>query len=222
VVFSVDGAGNFQATSAALQEAIEMEHLPLKVEVFEWSHGYARVLSDQVDRAHARRQGEALARRIGSLRQQYPGAQIDVVAHSAGCAVALAAAESLPVDTVDTIVLLAPSVSADYDLRPTLCSARRSVDVFYSRRDLGYLGVGVALFGTADHCWRCPAAGRVGFRPHPQTDADLALFTKLRQHPWDPCLEWTGNVGGHYDGYRLNHLRAYVLPLFAAGCRPTS
>src|SRR5947207_2649584 len=74
-----------------------------------------------------------------------------------------AAAEFLPPDSVERVVLLAPSVSAEYDLGPALACAREGIDVFHSGRDRAYLGLGVRLLGTADRHWS-DAAGRVGFR----------------------------------------------------------
>jgi hypothetical protein len=119
---------------------------------------------------------------------------------------------ALPPDSVERMVLLAPAVSATYDLRPALASCRRGVDVFYSGRDWAALGIGTALVGTADRRWSA-AAGRVGFRPVADCPGDQALFARLRQHPWHPCVTWAGNAGGHYGGYQPAFLRAYVLPL---------
>src|SRR5947207_1011475 len=107
---------------------------------------------------------------------------------------------------------MAPSVSADYDLRPALLGVRDGLDVFCSARDWGYLGIGTALVGTSDRHWSA-AGGRVGFRPRVERPEDVALYGRLRQHPWDPCLAWTGNRGGHYGTYQPEYLCAYVLPL---------
>jgi hypothetical protein len=42
---------------------------------------------------------------------------------------------------------------------------------------------------------------------------DRSCPRKLRQHPWDPAVEWTGHSGGHYGNNEAAFLRAYVLPL---------
>lgn len=213
-VFSADGAGGWEATSEALQSAVAEAGLSLYVEPVEWSHGFGRVFSDQMDLGHAQCEGLRLAERIVTLRREHPEWDIYLVGHSAGCTVVLSAAANLPSDTVKRIVLLAPSVSADYDLRPALRSSRDGVDVFFSPRDVFYLGVGIALTGTADRRWSAPAAGRTGFRPIAESCQDAPLYSKLRQHGWDPSVEWTGNRGGHYDAYKSDYLRSYVLPLF--------
>lgn len=213
VVIAVDGAGGFQATSTALREAVEECRLPLSVATFHWTHGYGRILSDQIDRDHALAEGCRLAGEVARLRRCCPGGEIYLVGHSAGSGVVLTAAEALPAGSVDRIILLSPSVSDCYDLRPALRCTRQTLEAFYSERDLGYLGVGIAVFGTADRLWGYEAAGRVGFQPVVQTPEDACLYAKLRQHPWDPCVSWTGNRGGHYGGYQPGHLKAFVLPL---------
>jgi pimeloyl-ACP methyl ester carboxylesterase len=216
VVFAIDGAGGFGATSEALSDAVAASDTPLRVEAFDWSHGCGRILSDEIDYGHAREQGQRLAGIINAWRQNCPASEVYMVAHSAGSAVALAAAESLPANSVNRIVLLAPAISASYDLRPTLRCTRDGLDVFYSNRDWGYLGVGMALFGTADRRWGQPVAGRVGFSPCVEAVGDAGLYVKLCQHPWHPCVAWSGNQGGHYGSYQEGFLRAYVLPLLAA------
>jgi pimeloyl-ACP methyl ester carboxylesterase len=218
VVFTADGAGGFQALSRSLRQAVAERGLPVVVETVAWTHGYGRVLADHIGRAHLEAEGRRLAERVACWRQQFPDRPVYLVGHSAGCGVVLAAVESLPPGSVERVVLLAPASSAEQDLRPALACARQGVDVFHSRRDWGYLGVGVALAGTTDRRW-APAAGRVGFRPAAAGPWDDALFAKLRQHPWDPCVAWTGNRGGHYGTYQPTFLRAYVLPLLTAdGC----
>jgi pimeloyl-ACP methyl ester carboxylesterase len=212
IVFSADGAGGFEATSNALRDVVASTGLPLCVEAVPWSHGYCRVIADQVDWCYARKQGEALAARIVNLRAACPDLEIYVLGHSAGAAVALSAVEALPPGSIDRLILLAPSISTEYDMRPALRVPRDGIDVFFSGRDVGYLGLGILIFGTADRRW-CPAAGRVGFQPICTCPEDTALYAKLRQHPWHPCQAWTGNFGGHYGSYRPGFLAAYILQL---------
>jgi len=215
IVFVLDGVGNFGTTSTSLRDAIEESGLPLYVQTVEWSHGYGRVFADHLDNCHARNEGRKLAAQIACYQQPRADGQplpVYLVAHSGGSAVALAATEWLPPGSVERIVLLAPSVSADYDLRPALRCSRLGIDVFHSQRDVLALGLGVAVLGTADR-QRTAAAGRVGFRPPDDCSADAALYLKLRQYPWDPCVAWTGHLGGHEGAHHRRFLRAYVLPL---------
>jgi pimeloyl-ACP methyl ester carboxylesterase len=216
VVFVANGAGGFRATSEAFRQALGEKGVPLAVETVAWSHGYGRVLADQIDQRHAQAEGHCLAVRVAAYRQSHPTDEIYLVGHSAGSAVVLAAAESLPHDTVDQMILLSPSVSAEYDVRQALRTCRKGVDVFFSTRDVAFLGVAVGLVGTTDRHWSAPA-GRVGFHPQPAAPEDMVLVAKLRQHPWHPCLAWSGNHGGHRGSYHVGYLKAYVLPLLTDG-----
>jgi hypothetical protein len=194
-----------------LQEAIDEQRLPLAVETLDWTHGYGHILIDHVDVCHTEAQGRRLAERVLALKQQCPGLRVYILSHSAGCAVSLAAGEHLPPNSVESMILLAPAVSAGYDLRPALTATARSIEVFYSHRDWAALGIGTTLVGTADGCWAA-AAGRIGFQPS-VGPGEEGLYTRLRQHAWSPCVAWAGNGGGHYGAYQPTFLRAYVLPL---------
>jgi pimeloyl-ACP methyl ester carboxylesterase len=214
IVFVADGAGGGEATSAALDRALQEEHVPLAVETFKWSHGFGRYFADQRGREYARQRGRELASLVAAYRASFPNNQIYVVAHSAGSCVALDAAEASPPGSIDGIVLLSPSVAADRDVRPALCAVRGSLDVFCSREDWFYLGIGTSVVGTVDGPFR-NAAGRVGFQPSIESSEDAVLYRKLRQHPWHRVVEWTGNNGGHYGAHADKFLRAYVVPLLS-------
>ena len=215
LVLVADGAGDFRATSHAFRQGIAAEKLPLHVETFVWSHGYYRVLADQLDQEHICEMAKSLAQRIASVRQASMQRPIYLVAHSAGSAVALAAAAELPPDTIDRIILLAPAVPADYDLRPALRSVRLEIDVFTSRADRWYLR-GSDLVSSLAHWKSLTAAGRCGFRPILQSPDDGLLYSKLRDYPWEPRLIWTGHDGGHFGFYQQGYLRAFILPLLSA------
>jgi hypothetical protein len=213
VAFVCDGVGDFGATTDALKSAFAECRVPLRVEEVQWSHGFLRVFSDQLDYPRIHRAAACLTCAVRRHLQAYPGSKVYLVGHSAGSAVTLLAAGQLPPDSVERIVLLAPAVSAYYDLRPALRCARRGVDAFVSERDRFYLGAVVAALGTTDRTG-CPAAGRVGFEPVVGCPADALLYAKLRHHPWTPSVLWTGNRGGHFATYQPVYLRYYVLPLF--------
>ncbi|HWG44134.1 MAG TPA: alpha/beta fold hydrolase [Gemmataceae bacterium] len=212
IVFVVDGAGGFEAASRTFRETVIAEKMPLEVRVFHWTHGYCRVFADQMHATHMTRSGRHLADEVLRCHEASPGQPIYLVGHSAGCGVILRAAANLPPDTLERIVLLAPAVATDHDLRPALASACRGIDAFYSRRDWACLGVGVLLTGTTDRRWTM-AAGKVGFRPIVNDPGDEMLYARLRQYPWDSSLSCVGHKGGHYGSYQPAFLRAFVLPL---------
>jgi pimeloyl-ACP methyl ester carboxylesterase len=212
IVFVANGAGDFQTVSESLGQVLAETSTALQLETFRWSHGYRRYVLDQVDHENHLRQGSRLAAEVSAYRQACGGRRVYLVSHSAGCAVALAAAEQLPPDSVDRIILLAPSVCQNYDLRPALRTARLGIDVFYSNDDRWILGLGMRIFGTTERECRT-AAGRYGFTPIVTGPTDSALYGKLRQHPWDPAVQWTGHTGGHFGNNQPEFMRAYVLPL---------
>src|SRR5262249_54457640 len=109
VVYIADGSGGLPGPSGELARLIEC-YTPLRAEVVDWSHGWGRVLSDMFGHSHHLASGQTLACQILAQRQTCPGAPIILVAHSAGAAVVLAAAEVLPPGSVDRIILLAPVV----------------------------------------------------------------------------------------------------------------
>jgi pimeloyl-ACP methyl ester carboxylesterase len=170
-----------------------------------------RILRDQLDYAHARAEGHRLAARISFLKTLHPEARVYLVGHSAGAVVTVVAAESLPVGSIEGMALLAPSLSTYYDLRPALHAVRHHLDVYYSHRDWGYLGIATGILGTSDRL-RAPASGRIGFQVYVDTPQDQAESQKLRQHAWQVADWRTGNNGGHYGARQPRYLRAQVLP----------
>lgn len=213
LVIVLDGAGGFEAASRTMQRTAAECKLPLEVHGFHWTHGYCRIFSDQIHVSHTRQQGRKLAELLLACRHEAPDRPIYLVGHSAGCGVALVAAEALPPNTLERIVLLAPAVSAKHDLRAALRSSCQGIDAFISSHDWCCLGLGIMLAGTTDRCWLSGAAGKIGFQPFFTCSEDQAIYTKLRQYPWNPSLMWTGHKGGHYGGYQPGFLRAFVFPL---------
>jgi hypothetical protein len=213
IVLVVDGAGGYQEAPRAVIAAVKESGLPLYVRSFDWTLGNNMGVADMTDTANARAQAYRLAGEIRSYRLSYPNTPIQVIAHSAGAMVALESTQWLAPDSVHRIILLAPAVSTDYDLRRALGTTRLGVDVFSSRRDRFYLGLGVAMVGTADGKLGVPAAGRVGFDTSRNSPSDPLLLARLRQHPWDRSANWTGNVGNHSGTLQPGFLKAYVLPL---------
>ncbi len=179
---------------------------------FVWSHGFRMIMPDQIDVQHARNQGKLLADAVITYRRLHPEARIHLFAHSAGSMVALAATEFLPPATLNRIVLLAPSVSTEYDIRPALRSVKQTVEVHYSSDDWFFLGFGIQLLGCADR-GHTAASGRVGFELRIDGPEDTALLPRLVQHPWQPSDRQLGHDGGHYGAYQPAYLKERILPV---------
>lgn len=213
LVWVLDGAGDLKGCSSALTQANALAGYPLELSVFPWSHGHRRLLMDQIDMGHARLQGTKLAQAILERKVQEPGRRIIIIGHSAGCAVALAAGDLLPRDAVDRIILLAPSVSSGYDIRPTMWSAREGLDVFCSNKDWLALGFVMHVVGTVDNFWSASAAGRYGFKLKSSNAMAELEASRLRQHFWSQEMAWTGHNGGHHGMHAPAFIQAYLMPL---------
>ncbi len=216
VLFVADGAGDFRVTSQTVDQVVQEIGLPLCVEPIVWSHGYGRIFADQIDRRFAQEQGHQLADTLRERKRTHPECRIYLLAHSAGSRVILAAAENMPANSIERVVLLGPSVEANYDLRCALRATCRSIDVYYSP-DHDYYLRGAAVLAAVFHAEFSRRAGQVGFRPQVETDEDCQLYSKLRLIPWDPLFSDTGNRGGHYGARQPEFLKDYVLPLMSEG-----
>ena len=213
MVLVADGAGGAPEAFDAAVTAVRQTGAPLWVRSFDWTHGRGNGVRDMTDGENARAQGRRLAQHIACYRAADPNLPITLLAYSAGAHVVLEAARWLEPNSLERIVLLAPAVAADYDLRPALLAARQGVDAFTSERDRLVLGLGTRAVGTADGKRGVPPAGRVGFDAPP---ADACLLARLHQHPWDPSLAWTGNRGGHAGSLNPQYFRTFVLPLLGS------
>ena len=215
LVWVVDGAGDLKGCSNALAQANLLAGNTVELSVFPWSHGYRQLLRDQTDWPYAKAQGERLAAAILDRKTREPNRRVVLIAHSAGCGVALTAGACLPPDGIDRTILLAPSVSTGYDLRPSLWAAREGVDVFCSRKDWVALGFVMRVVGTTDR-GSGTAAGRFGFRPKGPAATEVGASAKLRQHFWSAEQAWTGHTGGHHGMHTPAFLHAYLFPLIGA------
>jgi pimeloyl-ACP methyl ester carboxylesterase len=214
VLFVADGAGDFRACSQKVRQAAEVERFPLQVVTVPWSHGYGRILADQTNYSFGRAQGEQLAQVISRFEHEHPGVPVYLMGHSAGTAVIMAALENLPPDAVNRAFLLAPSLSATYDVRPALRAVREGLHVYYSHKDTLYLGVWTGILGNSDRRWGA-SSGRIGFQPPPSSLNDSYLYGKLIQRAWHPSDQALGNDGKHYGDYQPEFVRAHILPFIS-------
>jgi pimeloyl-ACP methyl ester carboxylesterase len=209
VVFVAPTAGDHRLLANNLEELVRHKGIPLRVVTVPWSSGF--VARDIRDQANHHFQGWRLACEVMSYREARPGCRVYLVSHSAGGAVVLAACRWLPADSVDRILLVAPGVSPDYDLRRALEVSRLGIDLFFHRSDriLNWAG---RKFGTTEGT-PGPTAGEVGFVPLIASPQDQLLYQKLRQIPYRWEFTDSGHQGGHLGYARLAFLNRYVLPM---------
>jgi pimeloyl-ACP methyl ester carboxylesterase len=209
VVFVADGSGDSRQLSDSLAGVMEQAKVPLRVQRIGWSHGPGRVFLDLYDGDHQIAEGQQLAQEVLAYRRAHPANRICLVGYSAGAGVTLAATDVLPPNTVDEMVLLAPAVAGNRDLRTSLRTCREGIDAF--RSDWDVISLVLTPMGMADG-FGLPVAGRTGFSIVAQTPQDQDLYQRLRQYSWDGSAKWSGHNGGHYGCINSEFLRAQVVP----------
>lgn len=207
IVVVCEGAGSLCAVSSQLRPAAAGTNL--QVRNFTWTQGLYRILADQTNVQHARLMGLTLADLLRHIRREEPTAYLSLLGFSAGAHPALVGACNLPPATLDQVVLLAPSVSASFDVRPAIAACRGGVHVFASEYDIFALGIGIRLVGAADNRRCVRTAGRYGF----DRFGDDPLYRRLHHYFWTPDLAWTGYRGRHGDIHRRQFLQVAVVPL---------
>jgi len=211
--------------SEGLREVVSNTGIPVAAYADNWSTGLG-MIPDHCDRGNHLRAGICLAQKVMLWRKHYPHARIVLVGFSTGAHVTLLSTFYVPPGSVDRVILLAASVSTDYDLRSALHASREGVDSFYSNQDstlptaVDFLGSqcpgGLCLVtqpgGTADGK-RCPMAGTIGFNGGLARQLEPQLFCKLRQYGWNPAWERVHHDGDRHGYAHTDFLEAYVMPL---------
>lgn len=210
VVFIVNGAGGSTMLSDNLIPLVREAGLPLGTEVITWTLGQG-VFADHSSVTRHAQAARSLVDRIAAYRASHPHNSVTLVGHSSGSHIVLLAAASLPENSLDRIILLAPSVAASYDLAPALRATRCGIDSFSSAGD-GVLGAVDAFMNTADG-QAGPAAGRTGFAPPVNGSPAAPLYGRLRQHRYRASYQLHGNFGGHYGWARSAFLREVIVPI---------
>jgi pimeloyl-ACP methyl ester carboxylesterase len=187
-------------------------------EIYDWTgdqKGLGALQNEDRHTEEAKNVAERLTRRF----RNNPQLPIYLTAHSAGTGIAVWALEQLPDDVkIESLVMLAPALSPQYDLSRALKHVKKKVYVFASEYDNVVLGTGTKVFGTVDGV-KSEAAGLNGFiQPN---DADIEEYRKLCPQPYD--LAWGtqyGNVGSHISCMKLSFAREYIAVLLRTGSPP--
>lgn len=196
VVFVVGGVGGFDHVGKAALKALPEAGVRHEIHDFIWTHGWGHMLKDLQDTEHMTRKAAELASKVRRYRNLYPDRPIFLIGKSGGAGLVLRAAEMLPPDTLDRIILLSAAVAPTYDLRPAFRATKYEIVSFYSNYDWFILGWGTWQFGTADRVY-VASAGLRGFQRPPQNVSDARLYRRLVEIPWSPAMIPEGYVGGH-------------------------
>lgn len=166
---------------------------------FGWNRGvpFLRSLVNLMSRRHHQQQTERLVTRIVSYKFQYPNAPVNLIAQSGGCWIVLKALERLPPDVrVHSAILIAPSMSPEYDTALAASKCAHGLVSIGGPGDFFFLGLGTTLFGTSDRV-HTPSAGWVGWHHHPLG------FSEVRWHP-----SWVRH--GYFGNHTSSSARAYI------------
>ena len=202
IAFVVPGAGGDGPNYNALRQ--ELQRAGFGVRTHRWgAPPMLFALNFSTEAIHKLAEAE-LADRIHAVPADQ---RVIVVGHSAGAGVAIGATARLIHRPVDTLILLHPSVSPEYDLVPTLARVRSAIHHFHSRYDTTFLSWRTRKFGTYDRI-RTPAAGHLGFDLH---------HPQLKQHAYDRAWRSLGHAGGHFGPLARAFIREQIIPLTRAG-----
>jgi pimeloyl-ACP methyl ester carboxylesterase len=188
-----------------------MEHSTIGTILFRWQTPVPfEVLTDLMWLRRNRLMGLKLARRILQFRRSHPRTALHLIAFSGGAAIAVFACERLRGrGRLETLALICPAMSPDYNLAPALRSVTRCYALI-SQRDRLILGIGTRLFGTTDRKFSA-GAGKVGFRiPAGAASEEIRTYDRLRLIRWTPSLKALDHHGGHMGWGQVPLLRRHL------------
>jgi hypothetical protein len=165
-----------------------------------------------MDHDNVKRHADEFASILLAAREKDRCRRLCILAWSGGVGVALGAAEQLPENTLDRIVLMCAGCSCTYDLRGALRASRGGIVSYRCYLDQYYLNLVSCAFGGIDRV-HGPCAGLYGFRIpdnlHPQ---DHELYRKLVEVPWRPHMILDGHHGGHMGYKSTRFLATHIVP----------
>ncbi len=199
-----NGSGGQFDLSRPILDVIDFSSFKVDVETVRWSR-FGNPVQDHADHKGQITAARQLAQRAQQVLAKQRDRKIIFMGFSSGCRVILDAASMMPPDSLERVIVFAPSVQYGYRLGPALRSARRGIDSYYSHDDNILEGI-VSVLGTADG-YLVPAAGRIGFWIKSKKGPDADVYMKrLRQHIWHPQLCKVGHTGGHFGWIRRGFL----------------
>jgi pimeloyl-ACP methyl ester carboxylesterase len=211
------GIGGHRSIDDSLVRGLQLGGVDGEFEIYDWT-GDDMGLKALVSRPRHTEQSRLIAARIADRFAAGPQDTIDLSGHSGGAGLAVWALEQLPQDVmVETVLLLAPALSPDYDLTAALKHVRGRLYVISSEHD-PVLVAGTRAFGTIDGV-KTDSAGKVGFsRP---SGGDPVQYRKLVPMPYDSDWARQGNFGDHIGPMMRPFAREVLAPLIL-GHAPSS
>jgi pimeloyl-ACP methyl ester carboxylesterase len=209
VLPGIDGRAIYNENAC---KALCKNNFNMAVELYDWTALLGPIFN-QCAIEYNRHVAAELAARIVKYHKENPGRPVFLIGHSGGTAIAIWAAEKLPEsEKVDGIVLLASSLSPEYDLSNALRHTRAGIVSFYSDRDDVLLYIGTSLFGTMDGK-HTEAAGMVGFRRPTHSSESYDRFFEVQ---WEPGMAGEDHDGGHFGCMAEKFFQDHISQLIAS------
>jgi pimeloyl-ACP methyl ester carboxylesterase len=211
VLPGVEGEG---ALNRGICRGLDAGGVDWGIELSDWTSPWGPLMNLRAEISNRQKAGE-IAIRVAEYKFAHPDNPVVLVGQSAGGAMALWIAESMPEGRdIDGIVLLAPAISPGYMVDFALSKTSRGVLNFYSAKDWLFLGVLTTISGTMDG-EHTSSAGRVGFMV-PVSSARPKTYDRLFQIAWHEQMAVVGHTGGHLASSAEAFVRLYVAPFVLA------
>lgn len=216
MVLHLPGIGGHLLVDDLLVEGLTQGRLGATFRIYDWTNGNPGIPAlGGYERNRA--ESEKISATIVEMSRANPGRRFIITTHSGGAGLAVWALERLPEDVkIDTLVMIAPALSPKYDLSKALTRVSGRAYSFNSLLD-PILGFGTRNLGTIDRVMTA-SAGNVGFTP-PES-ADLKMYEKLVQIPYDEAWMRLGNAGDHIGAMNRPFARIIIAPLLLTGRLP--
>lgn len=217
IVFVIGGLGGGDSLATHLRRVFECNCIQHEVCSYGWCHGKRHHLKDLFDHGNVDCHSDELAGQIMAYRAANPGKPIYIMAWSAGVGVALGAAERLPPDSIERVIVMCAACSRSYNLTCALRATRCGIVSFHSPMDHFYLNAVLRCLGTIDRVHGM-GAGVYGFAiPGCLSCEDQELYCRrLIQVRWRPHMMFDGHPGGHLWYKSDKFLCAHVVPWLRA------
>ena len=200
--FYLDGAGNWGFGAVEVPGGLREAGYKGNVEIYIWTTSLIPLI-DQLNIPAAKLRAAALANRIKDYRHRFPENKLNIIALSAGTGVATWAVESLDEDTkINNLVLLASSLSHDYDMSKALKYMTGKVYVYHSPHD--EVLAAIPLIGTIDGKRGVHSVGQVGLT------TPAGFSGRIVNTPWSRKYVRFGWTGSHTDCTRKPFIRHVI------------
>jgi len=214
-VLLLPGIMGCTSTDHELTVGLARADVPLAIEMYDWTEGKWRMISNLRGLTRNRREARNVAAKIVAYQDLYPGRPVHVIGYSAGAGMAVMALEALPPGRrVTSVMLLAATLAPDYDLRSAMSHTESGVRNFYSPVDVPVLMATMTLVGTMEGR-HTVAAGAWGFTvPKGIEGEERRRYEQnlIQQSYTFEMLAW-GNSGGHFGWVRPNFVQHWLAPM---------